>query len=680
MKKQLYLFTALALSTGAVFGQSMQVKHINEKKQSPFEVTSSQKEVKAEPITKGTGDPVWSDDFSDPSLWTFYDESTAGPGGEVVSWQISSNANVFGAGPADLAPFAPLNFTSVDNGFGFIFADPGGDGSVQNAWIEYTGSIDLTGAQNVNLEFEQATRNFSTTYNVQFSLDDGATWVGFDEGGVGSGINLDIPSGNTDLSNTSNPDLKSINVGSIVGNQPNVRLRFNYNANWGWFWAIDDVKFVDSPDFDLELADAAYDKWLQIVTEEPLSSIDIPEGDTPLQEYYTNMEYAEYGEDQVRPFTFVGILRNLGALELTNVVYQAVVTPPSGITQTIPSEAITLAPGETTLVTIDDITLDAFTANDGGPEVGDYSVSFSAFADQDEGDLLANNSTDDKLFSVSAERTFNGSPTDQYSGAYADADDNEFFNMFTVVNSQEINYIQFALLDRTDLQNEPGEEIFLNIGEGELWGDDDEFPTFFGVEDIAYEIEAESVTQLNDDQIMQWITVMLPDDEVVTLEPGITYFTSLLVPPSSETEPIAVVAVMGGQENAAGAWVNYDEPGGAVQFALGDIVHAVRSGFMGPDNTRNYGPLNFSMAQNFPNPVANGSTRISWELLEAGENISFSITDNTGKTIYSKDLGDRPAGVQEDIVLDDLKFAAGIYQYGINVGNQRIVRKMMVTE
>jgi hypothetical protein len=86
------------------------------------------------------------------------------------------------------------------------------------------------------------------------------------------------------------------------------------------------------------------------------------------------------------------------------------------------------------------------------------------------------------------------------------------------------------------------------------------------------------------------------------------------------------------------------------------------------------------MGQNFPNPVNSGSTRIGWELQVPAENITFTISDNTGKTIYQKDLGDRPAGVQEDIVLDDLKLAAGVYQYGLKVGNERMVRKMVITK
>lgn len=50
-----------------------------------------------------------------------------------------------------------------------------------------------------------------------------------------------------------------------------------------------------------------------------------------------------------------------------------------------------------------------------------------------------------------------------------------------------------------------------------------------------------------------------------------------------------------------------------------------------------------------------------------------------GKTVYAKDLGDRTAGVQESMELD-LNLAAGNYQYGLTIGNQRIVRKMVVVK
>jgi hypothetical protein len=146
--------------------------------------------------------------------------------------------------------------------------------------------------------------------------------------------------------------------------------------------------------------------------------------------------------------------------------------------------------------------------------------------------------------------------------------------------------------------------------------------------------------------------------------------------------PIATIPVSNGQEGGAGVLYDFTDPSTGPQgwFTLGANTPNVRAGFDGPTSTNDVGSLDFSMGQNYPNPVSNGSTRISWELKVAAENVTFAISDNTGKTIYQKDLGDRPAGVQEEIVLDNLKLAAGVYQYGLKVGNNRIVRKMVITK
>lgn len=712
MKLKFYMFFTFGLAAIVASAQTKAVLPDDQSYREKDKVTANDDYAKAKKAhaTKGGEAAFWSEDFSNGldgqdanGAWTtegvqgglwFKTFPPLSPNGYDPFGLIPEYGNVYPNYNDGLAD-DEIPFTTAENGFMMLDADRANstqtDPDAPDPLATFlpvdailvSPAIDLTGVDNAIITFWERWRMCCSNYNLSldFSVDGGATW---------SPNNLNELTPNLVVPGSGGPFLEanpSINISSILQGATDltdcrIRIAWDPAATQGashYYAMFDDISITAVPEFDLELSNAAFDEWLRIITEEPVSAIDIPEGPTPIQEYYTNMEYAEYGVNQVRPLTFVGLVNNIGAQDMTNVILEVEVITPAG-TENFSSDPITLAAGESAVITIDDIELDAYTSDDGSAEVGQYTVSFEVFADQDEGELTANNTVDDRLFQVSEERTYNGSSTDEFSGAYPDADDNEFFNMFTVVNDQPINYIQFALLDRSDVQNEPGEEIFLNIGEGALWGDDDAFPTFFGVDELDYEIQAESITQLEDDSI-QWITLMLPDDESVTLEPGITYFTSLLVPPSSETEPIAIVAVMNEQENASGAWINYDEPGGAVQFALGSIVHALRAGFMDPLSSENYGPLNFSMEQNFPNPVvSNGSTRISWSLVEAAENISFSITDNTGKTIYQKDLGDRPVGAQEDIVLDNLGLAAGVYQYGIKVGNQRIVRKMMVTK
>ncbi len=284
-----------------------------------------------------------------------------------------------------------------------------------------------------------------------------------------------------------------------------------------------------------------------------------------------------------------------------------------------------------------------------------------------------------KSFIVGTERMANDLG-DGYTGWYNISQAAIWGNQFTVEEETEINYIQFALVDATDDPVVIGEEVFVNFRQGSVLedeGPDNIMQRFFDEDEISYVIEEGDVSTGG---VTNYITLFFPDEQTITLQPGVVYQAEFEVPEVGA--PIASIPVSNGQEGGAGVLFDYTDVSSGPQgwFTLGANTPNVRAGFGGPTGTNDLGSIDFSMGQNFPNPVANGSTRISWELKVAAENITFAISDNTGKTIYQKDLGDRPAGVQEDIVLDNLKLAAGVYQYGLKVGNERIVRKMVITK
>jgi hypothetical protein len=646
MKKQLYLMMTLGLSASVAFAQSSREASQYMTKKGYVELSQPTK-TKTVNTQKGDDLVIWSDDFSIPGLWDTYDESTPLP----LGWEIISDVNA--------SPFGglnPIELPGAANGFAFINADAGGDPSNQNAWIEYTEPINLSGADNVTLQFLQVSRNFATEYFVEFSLDDGASWIPVQ-------VNTELAV-NT---NTANPELFAVNVSDVIGGQSDVRMRFNYQADWGWFWAIDDVEIIESPDFELVLRGAYYDKWFMMEAEDP----DL--NNTPLVEYYPELEYSEYRQNHVRPLTFVADVENQGSQQLTDVIFQVIVNTPEG-PEDYESDPITLEPGEEAFITIDDIVLNAF-ANGGA--LGEYTVEFLVVAGESE-DNIDNNTRPDKSFSVSPERMANDRGN-IYTSWYNDGNANEWSSMFTVEEETEVNYIQFAIINGSEgFPTEPGNEIFLNIGQGSIFeaeGPDNVVETFYGDDDLVYETVEEDISI----DTLNWLTIFFPDDETVTLEPNTVYFTRITVPDYGED--LVIIPMVNQQEVFAGAWLDVDGEGGTPDlFFFQDLVPAVRAGSTIPTNTENADPLDFYMGQNYPNPIENGSTRISWELQRPAENIQFSITDNTGKLIYQKDLGDRPAGIQEDIILDDLNFAAGVYQYGLKIGNQKIVRKLIIAE
>ena len=82
-----------------------------------------------------------------------------------------------------------------------------------------------------------------------------------------------------------------------------------------------------------------------------------------------------------------------------------------------------------------------------------------------------------------------------------------------------------------------------------------------------------------------------------------------------------------------------------------------------------------SLGQNMPNP-ANDVTTINYTLNSAA-NVTFTVTDITGKMVYSSTEGTMPAGtfVKE---LNTEDFPAGSYYYTLTAGENQITKKMMV--
>jgi hypothetical protein len=266
---------------------------------------------------------------------------------------------------------------------------------------------------------------------------------------------------------------------------------------------------------------------------------------------------------------------------------------------------------------------------------------------------------------------------ENYSGWYNIGQGAIWGSQFTVEEETTVNYVQFALVNGSDNPTVVGEEIFANLRQGSVLedeGPDNVMERFFDDDELSYVIEEGDVSA---DGLANYITIFFDE---LTLEPGVVYQAEAESPEVGSD--IAFFAVSNGQEGGAGVLFEFADPSGGPQgwFTLGSNVPNIRAGFAGPTSTNNIGELDFFVGQNFPNPVANGSTRISWSLENPEKNIQFSITDNNGRLVYQKDLGDRPAGAQEDIVLDGLNFAAGVYQYGLRIGNQKVVRKMVITK
>ncbi|MFM1809662.1 MAG: hypothetical protein RLZZ382_887 [Bacteroidota bacterium] len=152
--------------------------------------------------------------------------------------------------------------------------------------------IDCSSYLNVSLVFENSYRTYLDTRIVRVSNNGGTTWTDF------------IVTDGTEptAQNTANPEITSLNVSAVAGGNDSVMIQLNYQGNWGWYWAIDDIKLVETDQYDLKL------QSLQWGTDGPFGS---------------RLAYYQVPNNQVAPVNFGGIVQNIGVQNIADAVYTA---------------------------------------------------------------------------------------------------------------------------------------------------------------------------------------------------------------------------------------------------------------------------------------------------------------------------------------------------------------------
>jgi hypothetical protein len=171
---------------------------------------------------------IWSNDFSDSTEWVIAN-STNDDQNWVISTSVSPSLG-YGMGPWTEAG----NSVSNENGYALYDSDfVGTQNGSQNATITYGGFIDLTGYNDVVIEFAQRIRKFTNTRTyVGVSADSGATWTDFE-------INASKPVA------TIYEEIAQVNISSIAGGQDSLKIRFRYVGSWDYAWLVDDIKISE---------------------------------------------------------------------------------------------------------------------------------------------------------------------------------------------------------------------------------------------------------------------------------------------------------------------------------------------------------------------------------------------------------------------------------------------------
>tara|TARA_B100001741_G_scaffold313476_1_gene319835 strand:- start:5772 stop:7631 length:1860 start_codon:yes stop_codon:yes gene_type:complete len=282
---------------------------------------------------------IWSEDFGGgfPAGWSTYTNNTGAgntgslPGNTaecpwkystVGSWGYWNTNQGLSAAPAINSTTAANGFliSDIDSANHWNAGQPSGNTYYYLESYFTTSAIDLTGFPNVSLEFEHSFR-FNNSINLTVSIStDSVTWTTYN-----------VQGNATNNQASADPEYLSLNISSVAGNSPTAYIKVGWNARC-YFWMIDDIKIVETPDNKLDLTEVTHGGWYTTPT---TNGFGLDYTMVPLNQAEAN------------PFTFEGIVTNLGALDQTSHINVEVVNSSGSNVFTTTSADSLLTPQDT---------------------------------------------------------------------------------------------------------------------------------------------------------------------------------------------------------------------------------------------------------------------------------------------------------------------------------------------
>ncbi|MAJ98358.1 MAG: hypothetical protein CMD07_03680 [Flavobacteriales bacterium] len=252
-------------------------------------------------LHKSKSNPIWSDDFSDPSTWVVDHDASACN----LDWEIGTNLSCGGS-----YQIATILSSTYDNGCAMLDSDEyGGEeggAEIEDSWMTTASPINLSSNPNIVLQFETWYQSYNSERCFVVTSTNNTDWPeltpNFD-----ASTNSNVYEVFPDLSGTvqanvgDNPTLWRINISPSAANQEQVWIRFHWTGTWGYAWFIDDAAIVEQPADDIELTSS----WLM----------------TP-----NGTEYGRTPSDQVDSLILGGNIYNFGYADQSNVNISALVT------------------------------------------------------------------------------------------------------------------------------------------------------------------------------------------------------------------------------------------------------------------------------------------------------------------------------------------------------------------
>jgi len=627
---------------------------------------------------------TWTTDGDQGDLWfhTFPQGSENGYDPEEINNEnYSAIANYWGAGNT-------VQSATQDNGFMMLDADaynstatsPDDDPAFNTLdnpieALLVSPPIDLTGVSEASLSFTHSFRTCCLFANmnlyIEMTVDGGDTWVPvvsivYDE------------SENDDQETTVVQDVSDVLAGATDIENVQVRFHWPFGANGEdnltnshYFWMIDDVSILAVPENDLRAGATFYNNYHDLT--EGWENNEVIDED-----YVSSFEYRNQPDYSLRPFNYAMEVENVGTTTQTGVTLEVTLEDPEGNLETFTSDpAISIAPGESETIFINDVVPDFFSDPVDGLYVSDFQVS------QDQTDF---NPVDNIGTARGMRISSDGSQGAifqngiEYSGSFVDRGDDHIWSQRYKFTENEasntvITHVEFVLLNSPGFaETEVGQIIYINVREGSIFAEEDDSFVYFGDADLDYEgddieYETEESGLYDGGNTLNWVSFELP--EPVLIDPEQIYSAEFRVPIAGGDVVFPTLA--GNEENGSGAFYDFQGDGWLIAADASLFIRFRTNSVLSVDDVSVEDGV--ELVQNYPNPVVD-QTRISFRLKEPSE-IALEIRDVAGKLVDKEVLGLRPAGVTNyDYNASNL--SSGAYMYSILTDKGSVTRKMIV--
>ncbi len=419
--------------------------------------------------------------------------------------------------------------------------------------------------------------------------------------------------------NTANPELAVVNISATAAGQATVWVRFKFTADWGWFWAIDDVEIVSTPDFDLKLANI---NW----------GVEGAWGD--------RLAYGRTPVAQVAPVKFSGIVENLGALSQNTIEFTASTAGYSGV-----GVIATLASGASD-------TAHATTDFTPAASVGSTTMNFSVTSPNTDADPV--NNTFPALTFSRTQNVYTRGGTVATGGTFNQGEGYEVGNIYDIFAAGTIHSVRVNIASTAVA----GSQIFATI-----------YSIDGTTGDFVFQTTSEPVT-ISAANLGTEINIPLLTPYVVTVgEPVLAVAGSLGSGGVGNDVVIATSAISPVQTT-----FYYDYTDATWYYTTATAMVSIDfSAQTGVEETVG----SMTLGQNMPNP-SNGNTAVNYSLVST-ENITFEITDMTGKLVQVIREGVKTAG-SYTVNINTNELSEGMYFYTITNGTSRVTKSMVVAK